>query len=113
MVDPELSEFSKEEVKRVIGVALLCTQTSPALRPSMSRVVAMLTGDIEVTPVTSKPGYLTDWKFDDITSFIDNPSTEEPDTGRYASTSSSVVGAKHTPANDFEPMLHELLGEGR
>ncbi|XP_022968871.1 probable LRR receptor-like serine/threonine-protein kinase At1g56140 isoform X2 [Cucurbita maxima] len=113
MVDPELLEFSKEEVKRVIGVSLLCTQTSPALRPSMSRVVAMLTGDIEVTPVTSKPGYLTDWKFDDITSFIDNPSTEEPDTGRYASTSSSVVGAKHTPANDFEPMLHELLGEGR
>ncbi|KAG6572464.1 putative LRR receptor-like serine/threonine-protein kinase, partial [Cucurbita argyrosperma subsp. sororia] len=86
MVDPELSEFSKEEVKRVIGVALLCTQTSPALRPSMSRVVAMLTGDVEVGAVTSKPGYLIDWKFDDITSFIDTPSTEEPDSSLYAST---------------------------
>ncbi|KAA0051101.1 putative LRR receptor-like serine/threonine-protein kinase [Cucumis melo var. makuwa] len=113
MVDSELSEFSKEEVKRVIGVALLCTQTSPGLRPSMSRVVAMLTGDIEVATVTSKPGYLTDWKFEDITSFIDTPSTEEPDTGRYASTSSSIIDTKHSPANASEPMLRGLLGEGR
>lgn len=113
MVDSELSEFSKEEVKKVIGVALLCTQTSPGLRPAMSRVVAMLSGDIEVAAVTSKPGYLTDWKFDDITSFIDNPSTEEPDTGRYASTSSSIVDTKHSPMNASEPMLRGLLGEGR
>jgi hypothetical protein len=27
----------------------------------------MLSGDMEVTTVTSKPGYLTDWKFDDKT----------------------------------------------
>ncbi|XP_022952107.1 probable LRR receptor-like serine/threonine-protein kinase At1g56140 [Cucurbita moschata] len=109
MVDSELSEFSREEVKRVIGVALLCTQTSPALRPSMSRVVAMLTGDVEVAAVTSKPGYLTDWKFDDITSFIDNASTEELDTSRYASTSSNVVDTKHSPA---KPLLHESFGAG-
>ncbi|XP_031744751.1 probable LRR receptor-like serine/threonine-protein kinase At1g56140 isoform X2 [Cucumis sativus] len=113
MVDSALSEFRKEEVKRVIGVALLCTQTSPGLRPSMSRVVAMLSGDIEVATVTSKPGYLTDWKFEDITSFIDTPSTEEPDTGRYASTSSSIIDTKRSPANPSEPMLRGLLGEGR
>ncbi|KAI4323209.1 hypothetical protein L6164_022832 [Bauhinia variegata] len=66
LVDPRLSEFNEEEVKRIAGVALLCTQTSPASRPSMSRVVAMLSGDIEASPVTSRPGYLTDWKFDDV-----------------------------------------------
>jgi hypothetical protein len=38
------------------------------MRPSMSRVVAMLAGDIEVGVVTSKPSYLTDWNFQDITS---------------------------------------------
>lgn len=51
-----------------INIGLLCTQTSPLLRPSMSRVVGMLSGDIEVATVTSKPGYLTDWKFDDVSS---------------------------------------------
>ncbi|KAF7152708.1 hypothetical protein RHSIM_Rhsim01G0036400 [Rhododendron simsii] len=59
LVDARLLEFDEEEVKRVIGVALLCTQTSPQQRPSMPRVVAMLSGDIEVSAVTSRPGYFT------------------------------------------------------
>ncbi|CAI9108040.1 OLC1v1007550C1 [Oldenlandia corymbosa var. corymbosa] len=67
LVDPRLTEFNENEVKRVIGVALLCTQTSPSLRPAMSRVVAMLSGDIEVTGAVSKPGYLTNWKFTETT----------------------------------------------
>nr|XP_027126974.1 probable LRR receptor-like serine/threonine-protein kinase At1g56140 isoform X6 [Coffea arabica] len=70
LVDSKLVECDENEVKRVIGVALLCIQASPALRPSMSRVVAMLSGDTEVTTVTTRPGYLTDWKFRDSTSFI-------------------------------------------
>ncbi|KAI8560684.1 hypothetical protein RHMOL_Rhmol04G0276100 [Rhododendron molle] len=69
LVDARLLEFDEEEVKRVIGVALLCTQTSPQQRPSMPRVVAMLSGDIEVSAVTSRPVYLTDWNFD-TTSFM-------------------------------------------
>ncbi|KAL0300970.1 UNVERIFIED_CONTAM: putative LRR receptor-like serine/threonine-protein kinase [Sesamum radiatum] len=48
LVDPTLHQYDANAVKRIIGVALLCTQASPALRPSMSRVVAMLTGDVEV-----------------------------------------------------------------
>ncbi|KAF7116039.1 hypothetical protein RHSIM_RhsimUnG0039500 [Rhododendron simsii] len=67
LVDARLLEFDEEEVKRVIGVALLCTQTSPQQRPSMPRVVAMLSGDIEVSAVTSRPGYFTDWNFDTST----------------------------------------------
>lgn len=34
----------------------------------MSRVVAMLSGDVEVGDITSKPGYLTDWRSDDTSS---------------------------------------------
>ncbi|KAL6329491.1 hypothetical protein AAG906_021499 [Vitis piasezkii] len=60
LVDSRLSEF----------IALLCTQTSPTLRPPMSHVVAMLSGDTEVSRVTTKPGYLTDWKFNDVSSFM-------------------------------------------
>ena len=67
LVDSRLSKFNEEEAKRIIKIGLLCTQTSLMLRPSMSRVVGMLSGDMEVTTITSKPGYLTDWKFDDST----------------------------------------------
>ncbi|KAI8539527.1 hypothetical protein RHMOL_Rhmol09G0189700 [Rhododendron molle] len=77
LVDTRLLEFDEEEVKRVIRVALLCTQTSPQQRPSMPRVVAMLSGDIEVSAVTSRPGYFTDWN-SNTTSFMttDTPSAE-------------------------------------
>lgn len=61
LVDSKLSQFNEEEVKRLIGVALLCTQSLPSLRPSMSRVIAVLGGDIEVSEVSSKPAYLTEW----------------------------------------------------
>ncbi|KAF2611234.1 hypothetical protein F2Q70_00013936 [Brassica cretica] len=67
LIDRELTEFNVEEVKRMIGIALLCTQASHAVRPPMSRVVAMLSGDVEVSEVTSKPIYLPDWRFDDTT----------------------------------------------
>ncbi|MCI42843.1 LRR receptor-like kinase, partial [Trifolium medium] len=46
----------------------------------MSRVVAMLSGDIEVNTVTSRPGYLTDWKFDDVSSIMTDISMKESDT---------------------------------
>ncbi|GMY05972.1 probable leucine-rich repeat receptor-like serine/threonine-protein kinase At3g14840 isoform X1, partial [Fagus crenata] len=45
LVDPKLgSEFNKEEAVRMIKVALLCTNPSPALRPKMSAVVSKLEG---------------------------------------------------------------------
>lgn len=47
----------------MVTVGLLCSQTSPILRPTMSRVVTMLSGDAEMTPVTTKPGYLTNWRY--------------------------------------------------
>ena len=64
LMDPQLrTTYIEEEVLRVIAVALLCTQALPAMRPSMSRVVAMLTGDVEEIPVASRPGYITDWQY--------------------------------------------------
>ncbi|KAG6791527.1 hypothetical protein POTOM_000648 [Populus tomentosa] len=57
---PFVTKFDENEALRVVGVALLCTQGSPTIRPTMSRVLAMLTGDIEVSALTSKPSYLTD-----------------------------------------------------
>ncbi|RVX02516.1 putative LRR receptor-like serine/threonine-protein kinase [Vitis vinifera] len=107
LVDSRLSEFSEEEARRMIGVALQCTQTSPTLRPPMSRVVAMLSGDIEVSRVTTKPGYLTDWKFNDASSFMsENSHLNSPSISMAVDRDSSPLTANKTE-------LHEIIGEGR
>ena len=74
-MDFTLSEFDEKEVKQLIGVSLLCTQASLTLWPSMSHVLGMLSGDIEVSTVTSRPGYLTDWTYDDITNVLSEGAT--------------------------------------
>ena len=39
-IDPD--EYNVEDMKRIIEIAFLCTQSSAALRPTMSEVVALL-----------------------------------------------------------------------
>ncbi|KAL0320980.1 UNVERIFIED_CONTAM: putative LRR receptor-like serine/threonine-protein kinase [Sesamum radiatum] len=119
LVDPTLHQYDAKAVQRVIGVALLCTQASPALRPPMSRVVAMLSGDIEVPSVTSKPGYLTDWNFSDVTTFMmsttADTSTSKSNTGYMNSTSGTTATTDF--ANPHEnpaiPILQDRIGSGR
>ncbi|KAK1424853.1 hypothetical protein QVD17_20193 [Tagetes erecta] len=49
LVDPRLgSDFTKIEAVRMMKVALLCTNQSPALRPTMSEVVNMLEGRTKI-----------------------------------------------------------------
>ncbi|XP_031120662.1 probable leucine-rich repeat receptor-like serine/threonine-protein kinase At3g14840 isoform X1 [Ipomoea triloba] len=49
LIDPRLgSDFNKEQAIRMIKVALLCTNPSPVLRPSMSAVVSMLEGHADI-----------------------------------------------------------------
>ncbi|KAK8589039.1 hypothetical protein V6N12_023448 [Hibiscus sabdariffa] len=120
LLDPILAEFDENEALRVIGVALLCTQSSPSMRPPMSRVVAMLAGDIEVSSVTSKPSYITDWYYKDITGSFMN---KESQTSNASDHSGSDIKSKNeTTSNaDDQPMLlpvnitnfRESIGEGR
>ncbi|RZC54366.1 hypothetical protein C5167_013236 [Papaver somniferum] len=58
LVDPVLeSNYSTEEVLRMLNAALLCTNPSPSLRPLMSAVVGMLEGRIPVPePLASRRG---------------------------------------------------------
>ncbi|KAH0701083.1 hypothetical protein KY284_015298 [Solanum tuberosum] len=49
LVDETLSsDFKKDEALRMINVALLCTNTSPALRPTMSAVVSILEDHLDL-----------------------------------------------------------------
>ena len=121
LVDPTLTAFDEDEANRIIGVALLCTQSSPLLRPTMSRAVAMLAGDIEISAVTVKPSYLTDWDFKDITSeLLDEGDTQisvaskngsAHDHGQYYNDDASKLAP--SPIDFTEPTLHEVIGDGR
>lgn len=46
-----ISQVNKEEVDRLVKVALLCTNASPSLRPAMSEVVSMLEGQMTIPDV--------------------------------------------------------------
>ncbi|KAF8408673.1 hypothetical protein HHK36_004736 [Tetracentron sinense] len=118
LVDPTLTVFVESEAIRTIGVALLCTQASPSLRPPMSRIVAMLAGDIEVSTVTSRPGYLTDWHFNDISSssvqdgiLTSFPSRNTNSLFDRSTAPSMVVDPIPSPVNITQPMLHEIIGD--
>ncbi|KAM7269212.1 hypothetical protein ACFE04_024709 [Oxalis oulophora] len=90
LVDPTLSgNFDAEEACRFLKIALLCTQDSPKLRPSMSTVVMMLSGKKSVDEISiTKPGLISD--------FMDMKvrSNSESETGfkvtSYASSSSGT-----------------------
>ncbi|KAL0009139.1 hypothetical protein SO802_010641 [Lithocarpus litseifolius] len=107
--DSKLSEFNEEEVKRLIGVSLLCTQAFPTLRPSISRVVAMVLGDIEVSTMTSRPGYLTDWKYDDITNVTSEGATDASYFNSSSASASIVGDGGNSLANASKPVLGDTI----
>ncbi|KAL0011921.1 hypothetical protein SO802_007029 [Lithocarpus litseifolius] len=111
LVDPTLSEFDENEAARVMAVSLLCTQASPNMRPPMSRVVAMLAGDVEVGIVTSKPSYLTDLNFKDITSSF----LSEEDRKHHGDNTdlSQLCNPLSSPVNVTETMIGGIIGDGR
>ncbi|KAH0698178.1 hypothetical protein KY290_015985 [Solanum tuberosum] len=49
LIDQRLgSDINKQEVEKIVKVALLCTSATPSLRPIMSEVVSMLEGRIAI-----------------------------------------------------------------
>ena len=95
LVDPKLgSEFSHEEVVRMIKVALLCTNPSPALRPTMSSVVSMLEGRTLVHELIMDPSVYGDQsRFKALTEYIDQlriPSSRDSESFFYSSKAASV-----------------------
>ncbi|GKV44311.1 hypothetical protein SLEP1_g51503 [Rubroshorea leprosula] len=115
LLDPTLVEFDENEALRMIRVGLLCTQASPMMRPPMSRVVTMLAGDIEASPVVSKPSYLTDWDFKDITSSIEAENT--PSTGSEHSDNKNKNNLNPGIELEASPLnitkFSDIIGEGR
>lgn len=95
MVDPDLgSEYSSEQAMVMLNVALLCTNASPTLRPTMSQVVSMLEGRTAVQDLLSDPGFSTiNSKYKAIRNFWQNPSETQSMSvyGTYTDSSETVT----------------------
>ncbi|KAK6797783.1 hypothetical protein RDI58_005485 [Solanum bulbocastanum] len=55
LVDEEANDNEKKMARKLSLVALWCIQTNPIQRPSMSRVLEMLEGEVEVLEVPPQP----------------------------------------------------------
>jgi len=57
-IDKAITEtYDKEKARRCICVGLLCTQTDPSRRPTMSTVITMLSSSDKLPVPTKPPGY--------------------------------------------------------
>ncbi|KAB5534575.1 hypothetical protein DKX38_017661 [Salix brachista] len=98
LVDTSLGgNYDVEEACNYLKIGLLCTQDVPKQRPSMSTVVLMLMGEIEVSDKISRPGMLSEFmsfKGDNMRKHRDekdqNNKWEMKDSGKGESSSSSL-----------------------
>ncbi|TKY71896.1 LRR receptor serine/threonine-protein kinase RFK1 [Spatholobus suberectus] len=61
LIDERLGpDLNKTEVEKVVKVALLCTNASPSLRPTMSEVVNMLEGHTDIPDAIPEPSTYND-----------------------------------------------------
>ncbi|BAT93292.1 Cold-responsive protein [Vigna angularis] len=101
LVDTSLDgEFDAEQACKFMKIGLLCTQESPKLRPSMSSVVKMLTGKIDVDDSKiTKPALISDFmdlkvrRNEESSSYVKNSSTYDTysSSDNHDTTMSSVT----------------------
>uniref|UniRef100_A0A6N2K9N0 non-specific serine/threonine protein kinase n=1 Tax=Salix viminalis TaxID=40686 RepID=A0A6N2K9N0_SALVM len=97
MVDPRLeSAFNKKEVVRMINVALLCTNQSPALRPAMSTVVSMLEGKTDVEELVMVSSRLSDQSGYELVNPLFNKFAQASLNGSSSETKSLVKSFEGT-----------------
>ncbi|XP_059435594.1 probable LRR receptor-like serine/threonine-protein kinase At1g07650 [Corylus avellana] len=107
LVDPQLgSKLNKEEAIRMIKVALLCTNPSPALRPTMSAVVSMLEGQTIVDEITMDPSiYSNELRFSALREQFEQlqpvPMNSSGEESLIHSSGATRVGSSSTFAQDL------------
>ncbi|KAG5560757.1 hypothetical protein RHGRI_003936 [Rhododendron griersonianum] len=104
LVDPKLgSDFKKEEAMRMTKVALVCTNPSPALRPTMSAVVSMLEGKLGIEELVNDPRiYGDDFRFVALRDKYDEP-LRQTSTEAETLMDHTVTGSSSTSAQDLYP----------
>nr|XP_043621640.1 cold-responsive protein kinase 1 [Erigeron canadensis] len=92
-------DFDAEEACKYLKIGLLCTQDNPKLRPVMSTVVKMLSGEKELDEAQiTKPGLISDFMDLKVRS---NPNKSactntDPKKNTFTTTSSGSDNAEHS-----------------
>ncbi|KAL6199085.1 hypothetical protein ACLB2K_028872 [Fragaria x ananassa] len=91
LIDTSLNEdLNVEEACKFMKIGLLCTQDKPKIRPSMSMVVKMLTGEIDVDEEKiDKPGMLSEFTDQRDSAEVKHSSYSLSPSGRVLHSSSS------------------------
>ncbi|KAJ0081073.1 hypothetical protein Patl1_10414 [Pistacia atlantica] len=114
IVDPKLEhDFNKEEAERMIKVALLCSNASPELRPTMSEVVSMLEAQTIVQEVISDPSiYGDDLRLKSLKGHLQRMMQEQNSSGVSSSdffSDKTGLGSSTTSAHDLYPVNSESI----
>ncbi|KAJ9135978.1 hypothetical protein P3X46_033096 [Hevea brasiliensis] len=113
IVDPRLeSEFNMEEAERMLKVALLCTNTSPTIRPTMSAALRMLEGQTSIKEVASDPSIYADgMRFKPIKDHYQQTSHDGSSTSHAPifSSDNTGIGSSTTSAHDLYPVNPESI----
>ncbi|KAF4347022.1 hypothetical protein F8388_017834 [Cannabis sativa] len=112
LVDPKLgTKFNKEEAKRMIEVALLCTNPSPALRPAMSTAVSMLEGRIPVLTLSLQPSVHGDQsRFQALSEYMDHLRDTNSEAYKlFSSYSSFSTRTGSSSASDYPVSSNQSL----
>ncbi|KAK2976665.1 hypothetical protein RJ640_017408 [Escallonia rubra] len=96
LMDPRLgSSLNQKEAIRMVKIALLCTNPSPALRPTMSAVVGMLQGHISVQELNMDPSiYGDDLMFQ---SLREKYNEMQPDNANLLGSTKDLEEKDHVP----------------
>lgn len=111
IVDPRLeSEFNREEAERMLKVALLCTNASPTIRPTMSAALSMLEGQKSIEEVVSDPSIYADgMRFKPLKNHHQQISHDGSSTSQALTFSSdnTGVGSSTISGHDLYPINPE------
>ena len=102
LVDEALgSEVREEEAEMMVKIAILCTNASPSLRPTMSEVVSMLEGRKPTPDIILEPNsHNKDVRFKAIRDFRQEKRNQSL-TGIQTQNSTALTELYHSPASDF------------
>ena len=113
IVDPMLEEkFDKEEVEKMIRVALLCSNADPALRPTMSEVVSMLESQTIVQEVASDPSiYGADLQIKQLKGYYQqmHDQSSSGSSAPHFSSERTGIESSTTSTHDLYPITSESI----
>lgn len=105
------SGINKEEVETVVKVALLCTNGSSSMRPTMTEVVNMLDGKTcvpEIIPEAS--GYSEDLRFKAMRDFRRDMNGQNSSNGGQTQTTDTIpTGTNHSLSSSDDQFEMQII----